>query len=587
MKVLVAIKRVADGNAPAHIKPDGSAIDLTHTPMRINPFDEAALEWAIQEKEAGRISEIVAVSLGDSACQDTLRHALALGADRAIRIDYAEPTQPLFIARQLHALALQEKPGLMLLGKQSSDSGSAQVGPMLAALLGWPQGLYASSIVQQDTQLIITREIEGGQERLSLSLPAVVTADLRLSTPRFLKLQHLLQAKKKPIELLAVAIQDKAPAISLLGVTAPPRRRPARRTRSATELLDWLQNEGLQGEIPKPASPPSNQEETRPKIGHALILAEHDEKTLHPSASHMVTAAQKLAGRISIILAGQHLTAVARQAASIAGVTQVLVAQAEHLQHQAAEYLAPILSTALQEQAASVLIAAATPFGKAILPRTAGLLESVMCTDVVAIHSPDIFVSPIYAGEILARMQNTSPTKILTVRTSAFSHADQQKVLAPVTTQSLPPLSRAATWLGITSADSTHPALNTAKIIVTGGGGLQSAEHFQCLLPPLANQMHAALGATLAAVDAGFISNDHQIGQTGATVAPDFYFAIGLSGATQHLAGMRDSRTIIAINKDPDAPICQHADYVLEGDLFETVPELLRAMQSATKHGIG
>ena len=586
MKVLVAIKRVADGNVPIHIKPDGSAIDLAHTPMRINPFDEAALEWAVQQKEAGKIREIVAISLGDSTCQETLRHALALGADRAIRIDCELPAQPLFVARQLHALTLQEKPELILLGKQSSDNGSAQVGPMLAALLDWPQGLFASSIEQQQPHLIITREIEGGQEQLSLDLPAVVTADLRLATPRFLKLQHLLQAKKKPIELLATAITapDDNTTLTRLGVTTPPARKPARRTRSATELLGWLQNEGLQGKAP--VSRPLDPIESGPKNGHAIILAEHDEKNLHPSVFQVVTAAQKLAERISIILAGRHLTAVAQQAAAIAGVTQVLIAQADHLQHQAAEYLAPILCRAVQEHAASALVAASTPFGKGILPRTAALLGSAMATDVVAIHSPDIFISPMHAGEVLVSMQNILPIKILTLRAAAFPRAEQQNAPAPILSQSPPSPGRAATWLGITNSDTTRPLLSAAKIIVSGGGGLQSASSFQRLLSPLADQLNAALGATLAAVDAGFIGNDHQVGQTGATVAPDFYFAIGLSGAAQHLAGMRGSRIIIAINKDPDAAICRHADYVLEGDLFETVPELLRAMQSAMKHDL-
>lgn len=247
MKALVAVKRVPDGNVPLRLKADGSGVDLANMPMRINPFDEAALEAAVQWKEAGTISEIVAVSIGGAACQETLRHALAMGADRAILIATEHAPEPLAVAKLLHALAGREQPDLVLLGKQASDDDNAQTAPMLAALLGWPQGLFASNVALENHALQVTREIEGGQEVLALPLPAVISADLRLANPRYLKLPQLLQAKKKTIETLSSAELgvDSAPRLELLGVAPPPPRKPAVKVANAAELIRRLRQEGL------------------------------------------------------------------------------------------------------------------------------------------------------------------------------------------------------------------------------------------------------------------------------------------------------------------------------------------------------
>lgn len=248
MKVLVAVKRVPDGNAPLRLLPDGTGVDLAGMPMRINPFDEAALEAAVQLKESGKVSEIIAVTIGTEACQDALRHALALGADRAIRIDAVGEVESLNAAKLLRALALREQPDFILLGKQSSDSDNAQTAPMLAALLGWPQALFASALTLEHGRAEVTREIEGGQEVLSIPLPVVISADLRLAKPRYLKLPQLLQTKKKPIETLSSADLgiELGKHLSLLQVHTPTARPAPVQVHSAAELIARLCEEGLQ-----------------------------------------------------------------------------------------------------------------------------------------------------------------------------------------------------------------------------------------------------------------------------------------------------------------------------------------------------
>lgn len=311
---------------------------------------------------------------------------------------------------------------------------------------------------------------------------------------------------------------------------------------------------------------------------HALILVEHDGLNPHPALRRIVSAARQLADRLTLLVAGNQAQAVAEQAACIAGVSEVLLFDAPHLGQPLAEDLAPLLVQAVRERQASALLAAATPFGKAILPRAAALLDCAMLSDVVQIQAPDVFVRPIHAGAALATLLNPEPVKILSVRPAAFPSAADQPA-APIVIQHAPSAAGLSVWRSTSRPDSARPALAEARVVVAGGQGLGSAGQFHALLDPLADRLNAAIGATRAAVDAGFIGNDHQIGQTGAMVAPEFYFAIGLSGAAQHLAGMRDARVVVAINKDPEAPICRQADYVLEGDLFEIVPALLKALE--------
>lgn len=245
MKILVAVKRVVDYNVKVRVKADGSDVDIQGVKMSINPFDENAIEEAIRLKEKGIATEIVAVSIGNAAHQDVLRHALAMGADRAVLIESDHEVQPLGVTKLLKALVAKEQPQLILLGKQAVDDDAGQVGQMLAALLDYPQGTFASSVEIAGNEATVTREVDGGTETLALQLPAVITADLRLNAPRFVKLPNLMMAKKKAIETLAAASlsDDIAPRLRLLSAAEPPARKAGIKVNSVTELLEKLRTE--------------------------------------------------------------------------------------------------------------------------------------------------------------------------------------------------------------------------------------------------------------------------------------------------------------------------------------------------------
>lgn len=247
MKILVAVKRVVDHNVQVRIKPDGSDVDISAAKMSVNPFDENAIEEAVRLKEKGVATEILAVTLGGSANQDVLRHALAMGADRALLVETDAALQPLGVAKLLKAVVAREKPDLILLGKQAIDDDAGQTGQMLAALLGVAQGTFASSIAIEDGEAIVTREIEGGTEQIAVNLPAVLTADLRLNDPRFVKLPNLMMAKKKPIETLSAADLgvDIAPRLTQLQVSEPPARKPGIKVNNVQELVAKLHEEGM------------------------------------------------------------------------------------------------------------------------------------------------------------------------------------------------------------------------------------------------------------------------------------------------------------------------------------------------------
>lgn len=249
MKVLVAVKRVVDYNIKVRIKADGSDVDIGGAKMGMNPFDENAMEEALRLKEKGVATEVVAVSLGTSANQDVLRHALAMGADRAILVETENTLQPLGVAKLLQAVVVSEQPDLVILGKQAIDEDNAQTGQMLAALLGYGQGTFISALNIEDRTVTVTREVDGGTETLAISLPAVLTADLRLNDPRFVKLPNLMMARKKPITTINAAELgvDYAPRLTLLQVNEPPLRKPGIKVGSVQELLEKLrQHEGIQ-----------------------------------------------------------------------------------------------------------------------------------------------------------------------------------------------------------------------------------------------------------------------------------------------------------------------------------------------------
>jgi len=311
-----------------------------------------------------------------------------------------------------------------------------------------------------------------------------------------------------------------------------------------------------------------------------LVIAEHDNLSLKVATRNAIAAAAKinltLGTEIHVLVAGSACGDVAQQAAAVAGVAKVLVADAAHYGDQTAENLAALIVA----QAADYthILAAATSNGKNTLPRVAALLDVAQISDIIAVVDADTFVRPIYAGNALATMKSVDSIKVITVRTTGFDAVEAiggSAVIEPI--QVSPDLGQAK-LVSRELTKSARPELAAAKIIVSGGRGLGSSENYHNVLEPLADKLGAALGASRAAVDAGFVSNDYQVGQTGKIVAPQLYIAIGMSGAIQHLAGMKDSKVIVAINKDPDAPIFQVADYGLVADLFQAVPELVAAL---------
>lgn len=306
-----------------------------------------------------------------------------------------------------------------------------------------------------------------------------------------------------------------------------------------------------------------------------LVIAEHDNQVLKSATLNTVGAAAKIGGDIHVLVAGGGCEGVASQAAAIAGVSKVLLADAPHYEAQTAENIADLVVAVAEGY--SHILAAATPAGKNLCPRVSALLDVAQISEISAVDSADTYQRPIYAGNAIATVLSSDPVKVITVRTTMFEAAGEG---GSASVEAI----AARADLGVTRlvgrelTKSERPELGAAKIIVSGGRGLGSSENYREVLEPLADRLGAALGASRAAVDAGFVPNDYQVGQTGKVVAPQVYFAIGISGAIQHLAGMKDSKVIVAINKDPEAPIFQVADYGLVGDLFTVVPELLSAL---------
>ena len=306
-----------------------------------------------------------------------------------------------------------------------------------------------------------------------------------------------------------------------------------------------------------------------------LVIAEHDGAALKSSTAHAVTAAGQLGGDVHVLVAGHGVQGAAQAAAGLAGVAKVLAADAPHLAAPTAENLAAV-ALALLPGAYTHVVAPATGFGKNIAPRIAAKLDVAQVSEVTAIEAPDTFVRPIYAGNAFATVQSKDPVKVLTVRTTAFDSAAGGGS-APVEAIAAAADTGLTQVTGQEIVKSDRPELASARVVISGGRGLASGENFR-MLEALADKLGAAIGASRAAVDAGYVPNDYQVGQTGKIVAPDLYIAIGISGAIQHLAGMKDSKVIVAINKDPEAPIFSVADYGLEADLFVAVPELVKAL---------
>ena len=306
-------------------------------------------------------------------------------------------------------------------------------------------------------------------------------------------------------------------------------------------------------------------------MASVLLVGEHTNDALNSATAKALTAAVAVGGDVDILIAGQNAAAAAEEAAKLAGVRKVIQVEAAHLEHQVAEEMAALIVPMMANY--DTLMAASTARGKNIMPRIAAMLDVMQISDITAVKSDDTFERPIYAGNAIQTVQSQDAKKVITVRTASFASAEEGGSAAIEKTE-------APAAVGITKferaelATSDRPELASAKIVVSGGRGMQSGENFTKYIEPVADRLGAAVGASRAAVDAGYVPNDYQVGQTGKVVAPELYVAVGISGAIQHLAGMKDSKVIVAINKDGEAPIFQVADYGLVADLFEALPEL-------------
>ncbi len=309
----------------------------------------------------------------------------------------------------------------------------------------------------------------------------------------------------------------------------------------------------------------------------ALVLAEHDNQKLNEATAKAVSASAKLGGDVHVLVAGKGASGVAAEAAKLSGVSKVLLAESDALEHALAEPLAALIVSLAAPYGA--LVAPATTNGKNVMPRVAALLDVMQISDAIEVLGPDTFRRPTYAGNAIQVVKSKDAKKVVTVRTANFPAAESGGSEAPVESVAAAADPGLSTFVEESVATSERPELAAAKIIISGGRALGSKEKFLEVILPVADKLGAAVGASRAAVDAGYAPNDWQVGQTGKIVAPDLYIACGISGAIQHLAGMKDSKVIVAINKDPEAPIFQVADYGLVADLFEVLPELEKELE--------
>jgi electron transfer flavoprotein alpha subunit len=303
-----------------------------------------------------------------------------------------------------------------------------------------------------------------------------------------------------------------------------------------------------------------------------LLLAKHDNTSLKDSTNKALTAAKALGGDVHVLIAGKDCRGVAEEAAKLDGVAKVLLAESNDLEHRLAEPTAALIVSLADKYDA--LVAPATTTGKNVMPRVAALLDVMQISDVTKVIAPDTFERPIYAGNAIQTVKSSDAKKVITVRTSTFQAAGAGASAAPIETVTVGADPGLSSFVGEELSKSDRPELTSAKIIISGGRAMQNRENFTKYIEPVADKLGAAMGASRAAVDAGYAPNDWQVGQTGKVVAPELYIAVGISGAIQHLAGMKDSKVIVAINKDEEAPIFQVADYGLVADLYQALPEL-------------
>ena len=517
-------------------------------------------------KEHGRADEVVVATIGPADAQATLRNALAMGAQRALHVVADQPLEPLANARVLLKLVEREQPFLVILGKQAIDDDNNQTGQMLAALWDRPQATFASKLELTDTTARVTREVDAGLETLEVDLPAVVTTDLRLNEPRFVKLPEIMKAKTKPLATHSAR-------------RARHRRRSLRvegdedRAAPGTPARHHGQGHGL---VVCRAS------QARSRMTQVLVIAEHANGRLNVSTAKCVKAAASLAGaEITVAVFSGGGSPVPAQAAQIAGVTRVLEVTHAANEHQLAATLAPQVAELGKDF--THVFAPSTTFGKDLMPRVAALLDAPQVSDVMSLESATRFRRPIYAGnaittvEVAARRRSSRPFARPRSKPPRPAVAPRWKQVPY--SGALPAHTR---FVSLSAAAADRPDLQSASKVISGGRALASADAFK-LIYGLADKIGAAVGASRAAVDAGYAPNDMQVGQTGKIIAPELYIAIGISGAIQHLTGIKDARTIVAINKDSEAPIFEVADIGIVGDLFTIVPELEKLIDASTQ----
>ena len=559
MKILVPVKRVVDYNVKVRVKSDGTGIETAGVKMSMNPFDEIAVEEAVRLKEKGVATEIVAVSMGVAQCAETIRTALAMGADRGILVETDVELQPLAVAKLLKAIADKEQPKLIILGKQAIDDDMSATGQMLAALLGWPQGTFASKLAIEGDNLTVTREVDGGLETVAL------TAGHR----------HHRSAAERAALCLAAEHHEGAQEADRQHEAGRSRRR----SRAAPDRAEGGRAAEAQGRregrLGRRTGRKAEERSEGDLTDDGLVLLEHDA----PASSSPRAAPsppRRSSARCMRWWPAAASTPRPRRRRSCPASPRCWSPTRRRYDHLLAEPIAALLVALAPNY--SHLLAATTAVGKNVMPRVAALLDVQPISDIAEVVDADTFVRPIYAGNGMATVKSSDEKKVITVRAASFDPVagrGRHRRRPSRRRRRLPGISK---FVSAELSKSERPELTAARVVISGGRGMQNGENFK-LLDPIADKLGAAVGASRAAVDAGFVPNDYQVGQTGKIVAPELYIAVGISGAIQHLAGMKDSKVIVAINKDEEAPIFQVADYGLVADLFTALPELAAELE--------